>query len=193
MIELTLFAAIVTLALVVRSLYKYFTADSSKRIAGKKATLHDAGVEYPGHMAFATKGGEYFHGCRVARFTNIQELNNFFLPNNAGHLGLVAELIPQANGDIVCVYTKKLSLEELEDIDEWNRNQHEYFQKKKTDREIAKQEEQRAKLQAEAEEKEFAAIGRKYMKRMAHIKKLDPSSIERKQLTEKTNKGELDE
>ncbi len=150
-------------------------------------------VNYPGHMAFANKGGEYFHGCRIGHFKDIAALNEFFAPGSVGHLKLVAEILPQNDGTVLCVYTNKLSHEDMEDVEEFNRNMHSYFEEK---REKRKNERLAAEQKREDEAKEakrLAEVGRKYEARTKHVKTLEPGSLERKRQERDINSGFLDE
>lgn len=172
----------------VNSLRRY---DNPKRLVGDYS-LVDGSVDYPGHLAFANKGGEYFHGCRVARFKNAQALNEFCLPGNAGHLSLVAEILPQDDGSLVVVFTKKLSREDMEDIEEFNRNMHHYFEQKKFERTAAKAQEEEAKQKQEEQDKADLELGRKYRARVAKIRSLPAGSAERKDIERELNSGGVD-
>jgi hypothetical protein len=182
-------SAIITL---VTSLYNRVRGyDTPQQLLGSFPLLVDGAITYPGHMAFANKGGEYFHGCRVAKFRTVQDLNEFFLPGNAGHLKLVAEIIPAPDGLIV-VFNNKLSAEDMEDIEEFSRNQNQYFAEKREKRRLEKLVEEEDKLKAQAEEKSMAEIGRKYVARTKKIKDMAPGA-DRKAAEKKLNSGELDE
>lgn len=171
------------------AVYKHLQFDTPKKLRGNLVKLTNAGVDYPGHMAFANKGGEYFHGSRVALFKNVRDLNKFFEPGNAGHLKLVGEIIPAPQG-IMVVFTAKLSSSDMEDIDEWNRNQHEYFAAKKAEREEEKRKAEEAKLLAETQERKYAAIGRRYSARVNKIKEMAPGK-DRNAEMDRLNAGEL--
>lgn len=138
---------------------KYDTAD---RLHGNIQTLKDGAMEYPGHMAFASKGGEYFHGCRASHFKTIDELNRFFLPGNPGHLKLVCELIPQKDGSVVAVYTNVVSEEDKEDIADFSRSQNEFLRAKKEERRMARIAEIEAKENEIRENLRLAEVGRKH-------------------------------
>lgn len=185
-------AAVVSgLLLLLVNLYRTQQFDTPKKLRGNLVKLTNAGVDYPGHMAFANKGGEYFHGCRVALFKNVRDMNKFFEPGNAGHLKLVGEIIPGPQG-IMVVFNAKLSSSDMEDIDEWNRAQHEYFSKKRAHREQEKLAAEESKLLAEAEDKKFARIGRRYSARVSKIKEMAPGA-DRNSAEKALNAGELPE
>lgn len=169
------------------ALLKY---DKPDQIKGKKVPHGKAGVDYHGHMAFANKGGEYFHGCRVAHFRNVRDLNDFFLPGNEGHLKLVGELIPQHDGSILAVYTAALTNDDLEDLDEWNRAQHEHFAQKRAQRAAEKEAAQEKVLIEASEQKRLAEIGALYEKRVGEIRGLPPG-LERKRQEKQLNSGDL--
>lgn len=171
--------------------YRRMQFDTHDKVRGNLVKLTNAGVDYPGHMAFANKGGEYFHGSRIALFKDVRELNKFFEPGNPGHLKLVGEIIPCPQG-IMIVYTAKLSNEDMEDIDEWNRNQHEYFTGKREERQAEKLKAQEQQLFNEAEDRKFAKIGRRYSKRVGIIKDMTPGP-ERNAAEQALNSGELPE
>lgn len=182
-------AAIIT---VVQSVLERFRKyDTPKQLLGSFPLLVDGAITYPGHMAFANKGGEYFHGCRVAKFRNVQDLNEFFCPGNAGHLKLVAEIIPAPDGLIV-VFNNKLSAEDMEDIEEFSRNQNQYFSEKREKRRLSKLADEEEKLKAAGEEKRLAEVGRKYEARTKKIREMAPGA-DRKAAEKKLNSGELDE
>lgn len=166
---------------------KYDTPDE---LNGEFEILKDGTIEYPGHMAFANKGGEYFHGCRVAQFANITDLNKFFLPGKKGHLKLVGELIPAHDGSIICVYTNKLSRDDLEDVEEFNREMHSFFEKKREDRNEQRRKEQEKELKAAEEQKRLAEVGRKYEARIAKIREMPPGK-EQKEAMKELNSGVL--
>lgn len=188
---LTILGAACIIFLVLRGLYNR-RYDTPKKLRGNLPTLKDGTIEYPGHMAFANKGGEYFHGCRVAHFKDIADLNAFFCPGNAGHLKLVAEIIPQNDGSVLCVYNNKLSAEDMEEVEEFNREMHAHFSKRKEEREAQKQEEREAKYREEQETKRLAEVGRRYESRVKSIRLLPPGT-ERKEAEKRLNGGELDE
>lgn len=144
--------------------------DTPRKLQGEVHILKDGSVEYPGHMAFTTKGGEYFHGCRVARFATVRDLNDFFAPGNQGHLKIVGDFQVQPDGSLVVIYTNRLSSEDMEDIEEFNREMHQYFADKKAQREAAKASEREAKAEQEAQLQSDAKLGRAYRERIKHIK-----------------------
>lgn len=166
--------------------------DTGKRLADKLATLLEADVDYPGHMAFANKGGEYFHGCRVARFRTISDLNHFFEPGSKGHLKLVGEIIAAPDGSFLCVYTAKLTNADLERVERWNREQHAAFAEERKAEEQEQREKEEARLRDEAETKRLAEVGRKYEARTAKLRVMAPGS-DRKEAEKRLNAGELDE
>lgn len=153
-------AALVSIITFFQDLFgnKYDTGD--KLQGNGLPLLKDGANVYPGHMAFASKGGEYFHGCRVAHFRTVNDLNAFFLPGKAGHLKLVAELIPQRDGSVVAVYTNVLSAEDQDDLRDFSMSQNEFLAEKKEARRQAKIKELEEKEAEERETKRLAEVGR---------------------------------
>jgi hypothetical protein len=149
--------AAVAIVYLVRERLKF---DTAKKLRGQDVALQDGTTRYPGQMAYANKGGEYFHGCRVAKFKDVNELNQFFLPGNPGHLMLVGELVPASDG-ILCVFTSALSEEEKEDVADFSREKHAFLAEKKRKRLEEKARAEEDKLRQEAEEKRLAEVGRK--------------------------------
>ncbi len=184
------FLASVVVLQLLAALKGRFTYDTPAKVRGRTVELKDAGIQYPGHMAFATKGGEYFHGCRIAHFKNTKALNEFFLPGNAGHLKLVGDIIPQTDGSLLCVYTNKLSMDDMEDVDEFNRTQHEFFQAKKTKRLQERQEKEEKKAKEVLEQIRLAEVGKKYEARVGKIRGLPPGPA-RKREEQALNSGYL--
>lgn len=167
--------------------------DTSKRLADNLVKLNEHDIDYPGHMAFANKGGEYFHGCRVARFRNVSELNHFFEPGAMGHLKLVGEILPMPDSSLLVVYTQKLSNKEIERTERWSRDRHEYFAEERRKEEAEELERAEEKAKEQAETLRLAEIGRKVEARKAKIRGLAPGSAERKDLEKKLAAGDVDE
>lgn len=188
LLALTGTAAVAWLAWAIKQGLKY---DTAHRLHHKLKPHVQADVKYPGHMAHANRGGDFFHGCRVGRFRTVEDINKFFEPGAEGHLMLVTDIIPQLDGSLLVVYTAALSQSDMENIEEFSRNQNAYFQERRQQREAERREAEEARLKEEAEQKRLAEVGRKYEERVGKIRGMPPG-FERKQEEKRLNSGELE-
>ena len=159
-------------------------------IFGRDTKQMNGDIVLPGHINFANKGGEYFHGSKVKFFRTLRGLNEWALPGNEGASTLVSEITP-CNGGYMIVYTSKLSKRDEDTIERFGREINAKI-KEENDKfaaeELVRQEEQRNK---EAEEKRLANVGRAYERRVSHIRGLPAGSQERKEASKLLNSGVL--
>lgn len=158
---------------------------------GKDTSHLNGDVLFPGHLNFANKGGEYFHGSKAKKFFTLRGLNEWCLPGNDGANALVAEVIPTLLGYVV-IYNRKLTKRDEDTVDRFGREINAKIAEENAKWEAEEQANRDAKMKEEIEEKRLAEIGRKYEARVSKIKS---SSIgkERDRQMKELNSGKLDE
>ena len=160
-------------------------------ITGRDTSHLNGDILFPGHVNFANKGGDLFHGSKVKRFFTLRGLNEWCMPGNGGEYALIAEVIPSLLGYTI-IYTRNLSRRDIDTMDRYGREINAKIEAENKVFVIEEQEKQEKKVAEERETKRLAEIGRKVEAQRAKIKELPPGP-ERKAAEKKLNKGELDE
>lgn len=181
-------AALLSLGYTMFALKKAFSYDKPKDKPPLADSIVDGPIKYPGYIPFRDT-----HGCYVAKFSNVDDLNSYFKPERAGWLKNCIELYFQPNGDIYAVISNSLNDEMKEEIAEWSYAQHQHFEQKREQKRQELLERTKAAAQKEAEAKEYETIGRRYVKDKNLVRLMPAGSKEREEAEKKLNKGELNE
>ena len=160
-------------------------------IFGKDTSHVNGDILYPGHVNFANKGGDMFHGAKVKYFFTLRGLNEWCLPGAEGANALIAEVLPTLFGYTI-IYTRNLSRKDIDTIDRYGREINAKIAAENQKFEMEEQELRDEEAKVEAEQKRLAAVGAKYEKRIAKIRDMAPG-LERKRAEKELNAGEIND
>lgn len=160
-------------------------------IFGRDTSNAMADIIFPGHVNFANKGGEYFHGSKAKFFFTLRGLNEWCMPGNEGENALVAEIAPTLFGYML-IYNRKLSRKDEDTVERFGREINAKIAQENQEHEAREAADREQRERDMLEEKRLAAIGKKYEERVGKIK---GSAIgkERERLMDELNSGKLDE
>jgi hypothetical protein len=153
-------------------------------------------LHYPGTIQLVNTPTVDYPGVKATFFWSIHSYNRFFQegPGQAKPFIVVkAEPVPYLFGLLTGVmvhYTKQLAPEEEQDFHEVTRRIEFEMADIRTKRSEKKAEEQRVAKAATEEQARLALVGKKYEERVKHMRALDPSTSERKELEAALNAGD---
>lgn len=160
-------------------------------------SVKSAMPHYPGHAALSIYDGKSYPGCKAKFFLTTWGFNRFFKekPGQPGHALLVVhmESTPWLLGlmmGITAVYTKQLSPDEMQDMEDVTREIEFAMEDRRAKRRAQAEEDQKVKIAADEEIKRRALVGQKYEERVKHMKTLPPSESQRKVLEAALNAGD---
>lgn len=136
--------------------------------------------------------GEY-PGATCLKFWSIWSYNRYFKKNS--HLLVIDVHYVMFLGIWampVVMLTNQLNPQELAEMQEVSREIEFAMAERRQKRQAAEEENKRAEEAFKVEEKRLADVGRRYEARVKHMRALDPTSQERKNMEKKLNAGDKD-